>query len=258
MNKQRIAERFGRAAATYEQEATVQRQIAATMMDHLRGHVATPHPRVFEFGCGTGLYSRLLHEQLSPARLYLNDLSPKMGEACQDLLQASDKVSFVAADAETLPLPEGIDIVTSCSAIQWFEQPEAFFARCADALPTGGLLAFSTFGKENMHEIHRLIGKGLLYRALSELTEALSTQYEVWHASEEQVKLSFPTPQAVLYHLKQTGVNTPTGGGETPSRPWTKGDLLAFAEAYRRLFPSEQGVSLTYHPLYIIAKKKNV
>ena len=79
----------------------------------------------------------------------------------------------------------------------------------------------------------------------------LSPDFHVLHASEEVATLTFPTPTEVLRHLKQTGV---TG---TEKRIWTRTRLQQFTEEYIRLFSTTDGqVSLTYHPIYILAKKK--
>ena len=69
MNKQLIAERFTKAIATYPQEANVQRQIADKMIHLLTEHLPSPCPKVIEFGCGTGIYSRMLFHCL----LYTSD-----------------------------------------------------------------------------------------------------------------------------------------------------------------------------------------
>ena len=150
---------------------------------------------IVEFGCGTGCYSRLLLHALQPETLLLNDLCPEMRECICDLLPAgeplphkpllyddkvelygakvplekakvplygtpliSPAVSFLPCDAETLDFPQGTDLITSCSTLQWFADTERFFTRCHHFLSDGGILAFSTFGKRNMQEIHTLTG----------------------------------------------------------------------------------------------------
>ena len=128
MNKQLIAERFTKAIATYPQEANVQRQIADKMFQTLR-----------------------------PEMLLLNDLCPEMKYCCEDLLK-KEQVSFLPGDAETAPFPAESTLITSCSALQWFESPENFFKRCNALLNKQGYFAFSTFGKKNMKEIRRLTG----------------------------------------------------------------------------------------------------
>lgn len=249
LNKHLIAERFGKAAGTYTQEACVQQQIADKMIGLLARHLPTRSlGNVVEFGCGTGTYSRLLLRSLRPQQLLLNDICSQMQAYCQELL--NERVSFVSGDAETLPFPEGTELITSCSALQWFEHPEAFFRRCNGSLTPHGYFAFSTFGQQNMKEIRQLTGNGLPYRSIEELKTSLAPLYDIVYAEEEFISLSFEAPMQVLYHLKQTGVT-----GTAPHR-WTRSGLQDFCKQYARQFGSGTTVSLTYHPIYIIAQKK--
>ena len=140
---------------------------------------ASPFRHIVEFGCGTGCYSRLLLHALQPETLLLNDLCPEMRECICDLLPAgeplphkpllyddkvelygakvplekakvplygtpliSPAVSFLPCDAETLDFPQGTDLITSCSTLQWFADTERFFTRCHHFLSDGGILAF--------------------------------------------------------------------------------------------------------------------
>lgn len=262
MDKQLIAERFAKARGTYTREARVQQQVADKMMYLLThkgcGDCTPQHDyttyfnRVVEFGCGTGSYSRILLHKLNPQTLLLNDICKEMEECVRELCNSSS-VHFLPDDAENLDFPEGTDLITSCSTLQWFNDPAAFFIRCHRSLTAEGILAFSTFGAENMHQIRQLTGHGLNYLSIEELQALLSPYFDILHAEEEIVPLPFETPQQVLKHLKQTGV---TG---TEKKVWTRGRLHSFYEEYIRLFSDKEGhVSLTYHPIYIIAKKKSI
>jgi biotin biosynthesis protein BioC len=250
MDKRLIAKRFSKAIATYPHEANVQRQIADKMIRLLKKHLSAPCPRVIEFGCGTGAYSRMLFRALRPEELFLNDLCPEMRLCVEDLLMEK-QVFFLPGDAETASFPEENALITSCSALQWFESPENFFGKCGTLLGDQGYLAFSTFGKDNMKEIRELTGQGLPYRSREELETALSPRFDIVHSEEELIPLFFEGPVKVLYHLKQTGVNS-------LSKAWTRRDLLHFCERYVQEFAQGASVPLTYHPIYIIAKKKKV
>ena len=292
IDKALVARRFAHARDTYGSEARVQQQVAEKMLRLLTAYACTSATapdgngalsfrHIAEFGCGTGCYSRLLLRTLQPETLLLNDLCPEMEECIHDLLTgggrlpcapqagnasgvlydadvelygsspATTAVSFLPCDAETLDFPQGTDLITSCSTLQWFADTERFFARCHRFLSDGGILAFSTFGKKNMREIHTLTGHGLEYLSLDNLKVLLSPRFEILYAEEEIVSLPFGTPLEVLRHLKQTGV---TG---TEKRVWTRGRLQSFCDEYIRMCGNDdRSVSLTYHPIYVIARKR--
>jgi malonyl-ACP O-methyltransferase BioC len=247
MDKQLIAERFAKAAATYEREATVQMQIARHMAELLQRYTPATHSRILEIGCGTGSYSRMLLERYKPASLIINDICREMLGQCSDL--SSRGVEFLPGDAEQISFPTGQDLITSCSALQWFERPADFFNKCSSCLTAEGHLAFSTFGSDNMKQVTQLTGDGLSYPSADELKQMLSRHYTIVYAEEETIEQHFATPKDVLRHLKETGV---TG---IRSRHWTPRQLMEFCNRYTEMFGSGHDVALTYHPIYIIAKK---
>lgn len=252
MDKRLIAERFAKARGTYSREARVQQQVAEKMLSLLQSHAPARFRHIAEFGCGTGCYSRLLLHALQPQTLLLNDLCPEMRECVAELSAAMPTaVRFLPGDAEAMEFPQGTDLLTSCSTLQWFTDPQRFFIRSHRCLAPKGIFAFSTFGRQNMHEIRAVTGHGLDYLPLETLRRQLAPHFDLLHTEEEIVRLSFDSPVRVLRHLKQTGV---TG---TEKRIWTRSRLQAFCRTYTQLFSQTDGnVTLTYHPIYIIAQKK--
>ena len=184
MDKQLIAARFAKARNTYTREARVQQQVAEKMMQLIK-EPYTRFRRVVEFGCGTGSYSRILLHTLQPEALLLNDLCREMEECVKELCDGTT-VQFVPGDAEAIDFPGETDLITSCSTLQWFNDPGAFFTRCHQALVADGLLAFSTFGATNMHEIRQLTGHGLDYLSVEELQALLSPGFDILHAGHVQ------------------------------------------------------------------------
>ena len=130
MDKQLISKRFSKAIATYPQEANVQRQIADKMIHLLTKHISFPCSKVIEFGCGTGIYSRMLLQALRPEELFLNDLCP---DGFHHYMQSLRVVDRLEKDGEGLNLTWEVrnGIVTHTSGA-WARTPEGCVVRRAD------------------------------------------------------------------------------------------------------------------------------
>ena len=258
MDKKLVRERFSRALNTYDGNAGVQRKVAEKLCDRVMTCCGGQAGRVLEIGCGTGCLSRLLFDWIHPEQMWLNDLCAEAEPALNDLLSRGGR--FLPGDAEKISFPDGLDMIVSSSAIQWFDDLPAFFRKCHEALypSADGYLVFSTFGKDNLAETAFLTGASLRYFSLEELTEMLSPGFEVIYSSEERVMVAFDSPFSVLRHLKMTGVTGVSGTGL-----WTRGRLEEFSRRYIELFPvgavdPSSAVRLTYHPVYFVCRRKKV
>lgn len=247
MDKELIRRRFARAASTYSHEATVQQRVAGRLAGLVARHVpAAWHRCVWEVGCGTGLFTEAYLQECTPGEMWLNDICPEMGERLAPLL--SDSVHFQAADAERAAAPQGVSLIVSCSALQWFDAPLAFLGRCREALLPRGYMAIATFGQDNLCEMRSLTGTGLEYGTMDEWRCRLEGMgLSVLLADEERMAMQLPSPADVLRHLRRTGV---TG---IQRQAWTRERLEAFSREYVHRFGTPDGrVPLTYHPIYLI------
>ena len=256
-DKALMTRRFSRSVKTYDGFAAVQDAIADRMMSllapvlsgcgHWPGDCGPSFPgRVLEIGCGTGLFTRKFLDRYCPEKLWLNDICPDYAEVLSDILGGG--AVFLHGDAEKIPFPE-VDLVVSCSALQWFHDLPSFFRKAAGALPEGGILAFSTFGKDNMREIAAIEGASLHYWSLDEIKGMLPEGVELLYAGEETVTKYFDSAMSVLRHLKGTGV---TG---IRKEFWTRERLMAFGRKYAALFAAADGqLPLTYHPIWVVCR----
>ncbi|QLB18343.1 hypothetical protein A6B41_02185 [Mannheimia granulomatis] len=158
---------------------------------------------------------------------------------------------FHQGNAELCPLDGKYHLVASASAVQWFHEKQLFIRHSASQLKANGILLFSTFAEQNLREIKQLTGIGLSYPSLSEWQQWLEQEFEVLHLSQANIILELDSPKAVLQHLKSTGVTA------THNTIWTKNTLHNFYHNYLENYSTPSGkVSLTYAPLYCLAKKK--
>ena len=251
MDKTLIRRRFARSVRSYAEYAQAQRLIAERMCAMLRSLLPDRPADVLEIGCGTGTFTRLFIQHFHPVRMTLNDICPEVREALTDIPFSDSTVRFVCGDAEHCELPGGQSLIVSCSVMQWFEDPERFIRRCHDLLAPGGILALSTFGPDNLREVKDITGSGLEYPSVHQLGRMLSDAgLETLLLHDERIVLNFPSATDILRHLKHTGV---TGIVRTQ---WTPGRLADFSTEYSSRYGAGDGsVPLTYHPVYMIAKK---
>jgi malonyl-ACP O-methyltransferase BioC len=250
-NKEIIRKRFARSFKTYDEQAHAQEQIAASLTRLIEAKCSQPETAM-EIGCGTGLLTKKLFRWTPDAHWYLNDIVEELKPLLEDSWKAwgAKKVDFRAGDAEQLDIPQNLDLVVSASTIQWFGQLDTFFNTCHKALNENGQLVFSTFGPNNLKEVKKLTGNGLEYPSQEELEQLLKANFKIEFIQQENIKLVFKSPTDVLRHLSKTGVN---GSG---CNHWNKAMLNDFCKKYIDQFSSENGVKLTYQPIYVVASKK--
>lgn len=243
IDKQKVAKHFSRAAESYDAAAVVQHDMAQRLLSLLPENFDALH--ILEIGCGTGLFTKLLAQRFTTAHFTINDLCPTM---CDIATQAiTNHTTCMAGDAEQIDFHGTYGLITSAAAIQWFSNLPDFLSRIEASLANDGIILFSTFGSDNLKELRHTTGKGLPYFSSEVLHEIFERYYTDVSVVEERHTLMFDSPIEVLRHMQQTGANGLTG---------THFSLRRFSEQYQALYTAENGsVSLTYHPIYIIARK---
>lgn len=252
IDSERIRRKFDRACLTYDEAAVAQQQIArhlsAIWEVYQQKHRFRP-ATALEIGCGTGGFTRYLQQSCASALWTLNDLYPTCADKA--LSYCAEGTRFVCADAATKAWNGRYQLIASSSVFQWIPEPESFVGRLAGCQRRGDVLLFSTFLPGNLVEIRELTGQGLFYPSAEQWNDWLEPFYQVDLQETETIRLLFTSPQAVLRHLKETGVTA------NHSEFWTPGKLRTFCAAYQEKFgTNNQQVTLTYRPLYILAVRK--
>lgn len=252
INKEIVGRRFSKCAERYCYKAHVQRMMASKLAENVIGF--GDFEDVLEVGCGSGFLTRDILKNHHPMRYYLNDLSEEMvAQASQHFTpETSKSLRLLTGDAELVDLPLNLDAIVSSAAIQWFQHVDLFFYKSARSLQRGGLLAFTTFGPDNFHEIKYLANKSLDYLSLQQLREMLEPNFEIHLMKEERLIQWFGSAVEVLDHIRQTGVN---GLNNNAMRV---GELREFIRNYNQQYGNGLGkVSLTWHPITVVATKKH-
>lgn len=250
-DKKQVQRHFARAAETYDTQALVQERVAERLLALVGENTRQPPASVLEIGCCTGILTRRIAGRFPQLQvLHVNDLVADFRRQVERI-PLPGQIQFLAGDIETIPLPQQYQLVISSSTFHWLHDLTAFFAKLHRHLHPEGLLAFAMYGPDNLREIRALTGSGLEYPSLAHLREMLEQQhFEVSAATEELEILHFVDPGAVLQHLRQTGVNALAGPG------WNRVRLQEFTSLYQDRFRTKQGVRLSYHPMYLLARPR--
>ena len=247
IDKVLVAQRFAKAGQSYIEQAVVQKQISAQLFEYLKMYCPQSLPSVLEIGCGSGNLTHLFHSYFQVDQLFLNDLYADVDQHFSTI----ENIAWLIGDIEQLHLPQSLDAVISSSALQWMTDLPTLLHRIHDALKPNAYFGFSTFGSDNLNEIKQLTGQGLNYISLEFLKRQLEQQnFEVLFIEQEVKQIYFDHPKSVLQHLKATGVTA-----TAKSHRWTKQSLQQFYSDYQQFY-DEQGFRLTYHPIYVIARRK--
>ncbi|MCL1980008.1 MAG: malonyl-ACP O-methyltransferase BioC [Proteobacteria bacterium] len=252
-DKRRIKLRFEQAAATYEQQATAQARVANRLLNLLAETASGFKPAdVLEIGCCTGLLTeKTLSRFPGIDHFTLCDLVAAFEQrVCRRIGTHVEKITFLAGDVETLPLPDHYDLVISSSTLHWVHDLPGLCAKLHHHLYPEGVFAFSLYGKENLREIREVAGVGLNYRSLAQLQTVVGERFVILAAEEARETMWYPSPIAVLQHLRATGVNS------IGQQVWTRRQVADFVVRYQERFAGEQGVRLTYHPMFIVARPR--
>lgn len=251
IDKQLVKERFLNSVDTYNSNAIVQKKMAQKLVSVLKEKSGNKFDNIIEIGSGTGLLTKEIVEELEFDKLVTNDFSSDYNSIIKGIFtDINFKYEFIKGDAEFIfNFPENNNLIISNATFQWFEDIIEFVNRMSNILDKDGILAFTTFGIDNFHEVNKIQNVSLDYTSPDKIINAVSNNFDVIYRNNSEEKMYFPSPIEVLKHIKYTGVNSINGNAKILPKK--------FISKYHNLFSTPKGVSLTYKPIYIILKKKN-
>lgn len=242
IDKRLVGEKFSKSASRYDDNASVQREIAHHLHTLWLAHTTESPSSILEIGYGTGFLTALYATSWPLADLSLWDLAP------QPVKGIPANTNITACDGEKLiaDVPDDtFDVITSASCIQWFQSLPKFLYHAARVVKSGGLIVLSTFGPQNIAEVSEVTHLPLRYYSADELRAMIPESCDVIALEESEMKLNFPSPRHVMSHLRNTGVNALRHTAMT---------VTGFTRGYP---VTSSGAPLTYRPIYIIIKKRS-
>lgn len=255
LDKKKIAQSFGRAAATYDSVAQLQRDVGAELFLQLPENLPA-NARILDVGSGTGFFTARLAQRYPQAKVIGLDLAEGMLHFARNTLP--DAIQWLCGDAENLPLADhSVDVIFSSLAIQWCNNLSQLMAELQRVLKPGGRVHIATLGPATLHELKaawQTVDNYVhvnRFQPVGELTAALAQgglQLEQLQAQERV--LYFARVADLTRELKALGAHNINSG--KPEGLTSRARLLAFKNAYEQ-FRTAQGLPASYDVIYLTA-----
>jgi malonyl-CoA O-methyltransferase len=222
LDKARVRRAFGRAAASYDAAAVLQREVLERMFERL--DVVTLKPQhILDAGCGTGSGSRRLAARYRNSQVLSLDFSLPMLQAAQLKLSwvqrwLGKRRSFACGDIEALPVTAGkMDLIWSNLALQWCNDLDAAFSEMHRVLRPEGLFMFSTFGPDTLMELRQATNNSHTHVSrfidMHDIGDALvRAGFSAPVMDVERFTLTYDDVLSVMRDLKAIGANNATAG----------------------------------------------
>jgi malonyl-CoA O-methyltransferase len=234
-DRKAVRRAFGRAAATYDASAVLQKEVGTRMAERLDVVRLSPQA-VLDAGCGTGealvdlgtRYPRAQRVALDIALPMLAVARERHGERRSALSRFAASLrgpvrappQFVAGDIDALPFASAsFDLVWSNLALQWVADLGHALAELQRVLRVGGLVMFSTFGPDTLRELRAAfrtidakphVSRFVDMHDIGDLLVHTGFADPVMHM--EMITLTYTAPQAMMQDLKCIGATNATHG----------------------------------------------
>ncbi|GAA5099314.1 malonyl-ACP O-methyltransferase BioC [Wohlfahrtiimonas larvae] len=249
VDKNSIAVAFSKAVQTYDQQASLQREIADSLIQQVLQNV--PMGKILDAGCGTGYVAQKLKKN---DQYYITalDLSEMMLYKAESNHSAHN---YVQGDIEALPFKDGsFDCVVSNLAMQWCHSLEMAMIEQLRVLKLGGQLYLSTLIQPSLWELKKawqtvdneqhvmdFISGEILENHLAQLELNPKVDHIVCHCYAKE--LLFNDIFSLLKSLQNIGA---TALPQRKKGLMGKDQLQKLADAYA-IYQDESGLPLTYY-----------
>jgi malonyl-CoA O-methyltransferase len=212
MTTRLVARAFDKAARNYDAVASIQAQVARTLVTA----AFVPSPRsVLDVGCGTGSVLAQAAERWPEADLTGLDIAPAM------LREAKRKIPRLAtlrADAGECDLDQSFDLIFSSMMLHWFAQPAEMLRRWRRWLTPQGVLFVAVPVAGSLGAWRELCGEAGVSHGLWAFPPPEFADDLACSRILQQHAISYGSVLEFLRALKKSGGGTPRGG-HTPISP---------------------------------------
>jgi len=210
---------FESAAAAYDQAAALQQEVGQRLLQRL-DLVKIQPDRILDLGSGTGQCIPDLLARYKKAQVVALDIALPMLWRARKRGRWLRKPRCVCADAERLPFADSsFDLVFSNLMLQWCVELEVVFTELQRVLRPGGLLLFTSFGPDTLHELRgswQQVDGYSHVNAFADMHDVgdalLRTRFADPVMDVERLTVTYADVWKLMRELKQIGAHNVTAG----------------------------------------------
>lgn len=269
IDKEKLKRRFSRNVNNYDKYANVQKKMGDNLIMNIKNDKANIK-NILEIGCGTGYVTQRLIKDFPDAQITAVDIAPGMIEHVKTKIKC-DRVNFVCGDIEEMDFTNNYDLIISNATFQWFNNLNKTLSKLIRQLERGGILCFSTFGKDTFKELNESFYKAKQIFNISEQVSAsqkFCSLYELQDIYNDIIKRSnlndiniyssesyeceyFNCCKDFLHSVKKIGANN----SQSNRTIMTPDFIEKVIEIYDKDYLENDRVVATYHTLYFYMKR---
>ena len=212
----RLRRAFGRAADSYAAAAALQREVEVRLLEQLEYLKEQQPRRILDLGSGPGRASAAMKKRWPKAEVIALDLALPMLSQVPKHTSFWRPVKRLCADASQLPLADAsVDLVFSSLCLQWVADLPQALSEVRRVLREDGLLLFSTFGPDTLHELREAYLQAgerqppvSSFAAMQQVGDAvLAAGFRHPVLDRELFTLTYPDLRELLHELRAIGAN---------------------------------------------------
>ena len=258
LDKRRVRRAFEGSAASYDDFAVLQREVARRLLERLDVLRVKP-ATIVDVGAGTGHATGELLRRYRGSRVLALDVAMAMLRKSARAGNWRRRPSPVCGDAEALPLADAcVDMIYSSLTLQWCNDLERALREMRRVLKPDGVLLFTTVGPDTLKELRASWAEADAYAHVNRFIDMHDVGDTVMRAGfadpvmeMEMMCLTYRGVPQLMRELKWLGARNNMHGrprGLTGRQRYQRAE-----QAYERLRTPEGMLPASYEIIYGLA-----